>query len=137
MNEETRRDTLLGLENFASTKGERKQKYDIKAMQFEQDATRKAEPLQNYLKVDKTENPLIFRIVHKTEPINDRTCELKWLDPPRKTKYEWKGLPQFMQVEITKFKLTDMRKNPQFCLALLLQQAKDEMETLRPLADLQ
>ena len=45
MNEETRRDTLLGLENFASTKGERKQKYDIKAMQFEQDATRKAEPL--------------------------------------------------------------------------------------------
>ena len=42
-----------------------------------------------------------------------------------------------MQEEIKKFKLTDMRKNPQFCLALLLQQAKDEMETLRPLADLQ
>ena len=105
-------------------------------MQFKQDANRTAEPLQNYLKVETTDNPLIFRIKHKTEPINDRTCELKWHDRKR-TSYEWKGLPKFMLDEISKFKLTDMRKNPQFCLALLLQQAKDEMETLRPLADLQ
>ena len=88
-------------------------------MQFEQDATRAAEPLVNYLKVDKTEDPLIFRIVHKTEPINDRTCSLSWLDR-NKTKYEWKGLPKFMQDEIRKFKFNDMKKSPQFCLALLL-----------------
>ena len=45
MNEETKRETEAGLLNFANTKGERQQKYNIKEMSFQQDANRAAEPL--------------------------------------------------------------------------------------------
>ena len=136
MNEETRKTTNLSLENFAMTRKDRQQTFDMKDMQFKQDADRVAEPLYNYEKVEKTENPLVFLIKHKIDPSKDRTCQLIWQGRQKKT-FEWKGLPKYIKAEIQKFNLTDMRKNPQFCLAFLLQQAKDEMETLRPLEDLQ
>ena len=100
---------------------------------LKKDLERDQEPISNYSHIERTDKQNEFVIKHQQDASFDRTCKIKWID---KSVYEWEGLPEYMREEVRRFKLQDLRKCPDYCLALVLQQAKDEIQSLRPIEEL-